>query len=86
MLCAKVLQHEWVTLYRWICLAYIVHLTLSFFAEVGLACKTMPVHSIRKAAITHLVWHYILRLSQLHQSDQGMLPNMFSWKFIEELF
>ena len=26
------------------------------------------------------------RLSELHQSDQGMLLNRFSQKFIEELF
>jgi len=35
----------------------------------------------------NLGYFNIFRLSQLHQCDQGMLPNRFLiWKFIEELF
>ena len=30
-------------------------------------------------------FNHTFRLSQLHQCDQGMLPNTFSRKFIEEL-
>ena len=30
-------------------------------------------------------FNHFFRLSQLHRCDQGMLPNWFSWKFIEEL-
>ena len=36
--------------------------------------------------VKHLgYFNHIFMFSQLHQCDQGMLPNWFSWKFIEKL-
>ena len=40
-------------------------------------------HTLQK----HLgYFNHIFRFSKLHQSDQGILQNRFSWNFVEELF
>ena len=62
----------------------------TFNTEIGSVDKALkkkgtsvPIISLQK----HLgYFNHIFRLSQLHQCDQELLPNRFSWKFSERAF